>query len=124
MKNYTAFIEKTAIFTLGVLVASFVFIYLFSDLWKYRALDQTIKQASAHEYDVIDYNCVDFSNSAVSLLKNQNIEANTVVIKSADSTGTHAVVSVFIDPQTGQFVTNASYLGNYNDLQNQYGWAR
>ena len=123
MKININLIEKTCIFTLGALVTSFIFIFLFSSLWKYRTLDQTIKQASAHQYDSANYNCVDFSNAAVSLLQKKDIEAKTVVVKPDNGASTHAVISVLIDPQTGQFVNNEdSFLGDYNTLKQQYSW--
>jgi hypothetical protein len=122
---YKNILNKSLFALLGAGVTFAIVLILFSGLWKYRALDTALKAASKPDYNSSTYNCVDFSKDAVSKLKTNNIESNIVVIKQdPNSPKTHTVIGVWIDPQNGQFVSGAEYMGEYNELKNQFGWAR
>lgn len=116
--------QNLSLVILGAALATEIFLYLFFDLWQYQKIDQAVKAADKREYDVLEYNCVDFSQEAVQNLKNQNISSNIVVIKQDPSSpDTHAVICIYIDPQTGEIVSGAEYVGLYNELKTQYGWS-
>lgn len=117
-------LSRVLYLAIGAGIASAVFLILFSGLWKYRALENAIESAGEHKYDIASYNCVDFSQDAQEQLKSENIGSNVVVIqKDINSKTTHAILGVWIDPQTGEFVSDSKYLGDYNELKNQFGWA-
>ena len=123
--EYKNILNKSLFALLGAGVTAAVFLLLFSGLWKYRALDAALKAASKPSYNSSTYNCVDFSKDAVAKLEADNINSNIVVIKQdPNSPKTHTVIGVWIDPQNGQFVSGAEYVGAYNELKSQYGWAR
>lgn len=109
-------------FVLGAVVASLLFMIAFSDLWKYRKLDQVLKQTGTKAYHEENYNCVDFTTEAKSKLSEKNIASNIIVVKK-DENSTHALISVWFDPQTGEFAEKSDYLGDYNELKNKFGWA-
>lgn len=123
--EYKNILNKSLFVLLGAGVSTAVFLVLFSGLWKYRALDSALKSASKPDYDLSTYNCIDFSKDATKKLESENINSNIVVIKQdPNSSKTHTVIGVWIDPQNGQFVSGAEYVGEYTELKNQYGWAR
>jgi len=126
MNNHTInILNKISLVILGALLASAIFLFLFSGLWKYRAINKALEEVSKPAYNVTAYNCVDFSRDAVATLEAKNIDSNIIVIKEdPTSSNTHAVIGVWIDPQNGQFVSNAQYVGDYSELKNQYGWAK
>lgn len=123
--EYKNILNKSLFVLLGAGIAVAVFLVLFSGLWKYRALDTALKAASKPNYDLYTYNCIDFSKDAKAKLEADNINSNIVVIKqNPNSPKTHTVIGVWIDPQNGQFVSGAEYVGEYTTLKNQFGWNR
>jgi len=123
--EYKNILNKSLFVLLGAGISVAVFLVLFSGLWKYRALDTALKAASKPDYDSATYNCIDFSKDAAKKLEEDNINSNIVVIKQdPNSSKTHTVIGVWIDPQNGQFVSGAEYVGEYTALKNQFGWAK
>lgn len=123
--NITKILYKLLLILLGAGISTAVFVILFSGLWKYRALDQTLKETIKASYNITEYNCVNFSEDAVTQLRSHNINSNVVVIKqNPTDSKTHAVVGVWIDPQNGKLVSNAEYVGDYTELSNKFGWNR
>ena len=123
--NIINILNKISFVVLGAVLTAAIFIFLFSGLWKYRALNKALDDVSRADYDVSAYNCVDFSKDAVAVLDSKNINSNIVVIKEdPNSSKTHTVIGVWIDPQNGQFVSGAKYVGEYNELKTKFGWAK
>jgi len=122
--NYLNFIEKTCYILIGSLLAILVLYSLFGDLLKYQPVENSLNQLKDSQYDNIHYNCVDFSHEAQVNLKNNNINAQTIVIQKPSEADTHAIISIWLDPQTGQFVSDGTYVGQYSELKTKYGWAK
>ena len=122
--NYLNLIEKTCYILIGSLSAVLVLYLLFGNLLKYQPIENSISGLNDSQYDNINYNCVDFSQEAQANLKNNNINAQTIVIQKPNDTNTHAVISIWLDPQTGQFVSDGTYLGQYSELKTKYGWLK
>lgn len=123
--NIINILNKISFIILGAVLTAAIFLFLFSGLWKYRALNKAIEDVSRSDYDITTYNCVDFSQDAVTKLKSRNINSNVVVIKQdPNSSETHAVIGIWIDPQNGQLVSNSEYVGDYTNLKTKFGWAK
>jgi hypothetical protein len=90
---------------------------------KYQILEDDMAVISKRTYDREKYNCADFSRDLVALLKNDGILANVAVIKRPnDPDGEyHAVVGVWFEPQSGEFVAEGRYVGELNELKAR-GW--
>jgi hypothetical protein len=115
-------INKFTYVLLGAVIASSFLVFYFHGLFKYFPLEKTLQKASSKQYDYSNYNCVNFSKDAVSMLHNQGIGSNIIVIQKQNSNNTHALISVWFDPQTGKMVSVENYIGEYNELKNKFGW--
>lgn len=120
--NYLGLIEKTCYILIGSLSAVLVLYLLFGNLLKYQPVENSISTLNKSQYDSINYNCVDFSHEAQTNLKNNNVNAQTIVIQKPNEENTHAIISIWLDPQTGQFVSDGTYVGQYSELKTKYGW--
>lgn len=108
---------------IGAFSALLLCMCYYGELLKYQDINRILKTTSQKQYDSNSYNCVNFSEEAVSKLQQEGVGSNVIVIKNVNSDGTHAVVSVWLDPQTNSFVPKTEYLGDYQALKNIYGWA-
>ncbi len=118
-------IKNLTIFFLGFFTAIILVLYFFSDLLKYREVEATLLEIQKNKYDPETYNCVNFSQDAVKSLKQKNIESNVVVIKQPGQQTGHAVIGLWIiDPQNGEFINGADYIGDYDQLKKKLGWSK
>ena len=81
-------------------------------LQKYRPLEKVLEQTKSHPYDAQAYNCLDFSKAAQSLLTVQGIESSIITGNNGSSTN-HAYLGIWMDPQTGEFITGYQFRGVY-----------
>ena len=75
--------------------------------WKF---DQILKEISSREYDIEDYNCVDFSTDLQRKLRKIGIESRLVTGTDPDG-GRHQWVSILVESITGKFISpNENYI--------------
>lgn len=119
--NFNRLIIYLGLILTGGLIVLFLVLYFYGDLLKYQNLDMVLKTTSQNQYNS-SYNCVNFSQDAVEKLQQEGISSNVIVIENPSGDGTHAVISVWFDPQTNSFVPQTEYLGDYQVLKTLYGW--
>lgn len=108
-----------------LLLLSLVFINLIIGIWigiyfftefnpeykKYEKIEKILKETSKRNYDSDKYNCLNFSQDAQKMLKEEGINSNIIILKKPDVL--HAVISIWFDPQSGNFVKENEYVGTY-----------
>jgi hypothetical protein len=77
-------------------------------LYKYVPLDNVLQEMSKREYDLENYNCVNFSKDAQLKLKNKNINS-TIIVGTNGTKYDHAYLGVWIDPINGEFVQGYNF---------------
>ena len=77
-------------------------------LYKYVELDNILREMSDKEYDIENYNCLDFSKDAQLKLKEKGINSS-IIIGENGSDYYHAYLGIWIDPINGEFVTDYKF---------------
>ena len=78
----------------------------YSNLKKYLMLDSIIKDVSQNTYDYDKFDCVNFSKEAQEKLNKAGIKSTIMVVKNPDEKNYHAIVAVWIEPQTNEFASS------------------
>lgn len=120
--NLSKILINLGFILIGALCALILVLYFYGGLLKYQDIDNVFKTTSQNQYESNSYNCVNFSQDAVSQLQKEGISSNVIVVEDPDGNGTHAVVSIWFDPQTNNFVSKTEYLGDYQALKILYDW--
>lgn len=83
-------------------------------LYKYVPLDNVLQEMSKREYDLENYNCVNFSKDAQLKLKGKGINS-TIIVGTRGTKYDHAYLGVWLDPQTGEFVQEYQFKSLYEE---------
>jgi len=70
----------------------------------YIKVDSILKEISSREY-TNKYQCVDFSKDLQKMLRENSIESE--IVRGTRNNNGHAWSCIWVEPQTGQFITTA-----------------
>ena len=98
-------------FLLGLIVSE----HRNQDLQKYRPLENVLKEMAEKDYDIDNYNCINFSKDANEKLIYQGINSSIIIGENDNKEYTHAFLGIWIDPQTGNYVTDYTFKDVYEN---------
>ena len=105
MKTLEKILICLIIFLLGALFSE----YRNRDLQKYVPLQKTIEKISQTEYNIDSYNCLDFSKDGQALLYSEGMGSSIIIGQKEGAENPHAFLGVWIEPQTGELISNYDF---------------